>query len=167
MNLQQNTRHPLHGFRMAVCWLTANARVNPGLTARSRAPQLLVPSSLENSSGRMNHLRSILYSMLHVLDVTECCSISRRFQIPPRYKKSKGIEPGQRAGNSVRPPGSIHFYRNTLFENPPTARRNCGVPMSCLDHKWFLVCSSKSSNSYGRTFLCKSWQTASSQTWWK
>jgi len=40
-----------------------------------------LPDWLENSKCRIDHLRSILYSLLPVLDVTDFCGINSRLQI--------------------------------------------------------------------------------------
>ena len=44
------------------------------------------PDWLENSRCRTNHLKSILNSLLQVLDVTDFCSINSRLQIFPEIK---------------------------------------------------------------------------------
>jgi hypothetical protein len=41
----------------------------------------------------------------------------------PDIKQIEKFKPGERAGNTVAPPFPIHFYKNSLFENLPTARK--------------------------------------------
>jgi len=77
----------------------------------------------------------LLYSTLQILEVTEFCSINRRLQMSPDIKKVEKFKPGERAGNAVGPPFPIHFYKNPLFKNLPTARRKFGGPKRI----WFLV----------------------------
>jgi hypothetical protein len=39
----------------------------------------------------MNHVKSIPYSMLQFLDVTDCCSLKSRFQISPDIKNQREL----------------------------------------------------------------------------
>jgi hypothetical protein len=149
------------GFVVTVYRLATNTqRVNSEFTARSCTPELWVPGSLEKFQGS--------YESRQIHFIFDAAISGRHWLLQPniaRYKKSKGINPVERAGNAVDPLCPIHG--NTLFENPPTTRRKCGLPLSCMKHKWFLAWRSTYCNSSGRTSRCKTWQSASSQTWWK
>ena len=136
----------LHDCRPAEAWLpydilltvTENAqRVEPELTARSCTPELWVPGSLENS--RVVWIITNPFCIRCCKFWTSLTSVAEpaQFQMTPDIKTSKGIIPGERAGNAVGPPCPTHLYGDILFENPPYARRKCGWPLTCMNHKWF------------------------------
>jgi hypothetical protein len=144
-----------HGFRVTACWELRNILNVSTLNFNTRrcTPEQWLRDPLEIPGCRRNHLGYILYWLLQVWDVTDCCSINSRLQISSEIQ-SKELEPGERAGNAVDP--LTYCSGQTLYENSRIARRKRGGTSLCMDHKRILVWRFTSCSSSGRTFLCKS-----------
>jgi hypothetical protein len=109
VNLHQNQSKKLcmnTGFLKHDLWLTASWRLKktlkvPPLNFNAGCCKLVqrFPNMVENSRCRTNHLKSILYSLLQVLD----------FRCLQRYK-CKGLKLGERAGHAAGPPPSYPLF---------------------------------------------------------
>jgi len=80
---------------------------------------------LKNSRCCMNHFKSILYSLLQVLDITDFCRINR-LQMSPEMK-CKACKSGKWVDHAIGPSCPSLFQKCILYSNS----KKCGAP-SCM-----------------------------------
>jgi hypothetical protein len=118
-----------HGFRVTACWQLRKL-LNLSTYRRTLHVWTVIAWPTGDYRGYSNHVRYFLYSLLQVLEFTDCCSVNSRLQMSSEVK-SKGIKPSDRAGNVVGPPTCCSWQ---TFGNPWNAGRKRGGA-SCMDHK--------------------------------
>jgi hypothetical protein len=102
-----------------------------------------------------NHLKSILYSLLQVLDITDFCRINSRLSMSPEMK-CKACKWGKCADHAIGPscPSFI----------PEMHSKTTQIPRNVEHHHAWKVCWSKSCHSSGRINLQETTETCPSQT---
>ena len=115
------------GFWVTACWQRKCFKM--GFNAGCCTSELWFSDSLENSRCRTNYLRSVVSSLLQVLDVPG----------PLQRIKPKRFKSGEGAGHAVGATCLIRYSGKTLLANSRTARRKCGGAPSWMNHKWILA----------------------------
>jgi len=80
----------------------------------------------------MKHLKSIRFSLLPVLDITEFCSINSRLDLSTKFT-IQGIQIRGTTKPSYWSPHPICCSRNILFKNSRTARWDGTT--TCINYK--------------------------------
>lgn len=110
----------------------------------------------KNSRCRTNRIKSVLYSLMQVLDFTDFRSAKGGLEMSPEIKNVRDWSQMNKEATLLVLLFIIRCSGNLMSKNSRTTIRKCGRSPSCTNHKRIPIYGSISCNSSGKTFRRKS-----------